>query len=304
MHLEAPFLPSYGSTRIAIHDLGSHSFHLLCARIDAGGAVVRESSRKHLVRLGASSLKTGHIPADAWQRGLDALDDLATVARAFDGQTYAVGTSVLRDTHNGAAFAAAASDRLGIPVKVLAGSEEAELVFLGALSVLPPTTGTVAVIDLGGGSLEIAVGDRDGVRLARSLPLGTLRMRGLGSDGLAAYVRARGTATWSAVRALAPGAVVLTGGSARLLATLHGDSRLDCDGFAALERRLASLGDEARVMLGIPAERLDTVVPSAAILRAVISELGGVAWVSACGMREGFLVRASRTHGARNSRLA
>lgn len=283
--------------RIAIADLGSQTFHLLGARVDDTGAIVPELSRRHALRLGAS-IVDGRIPPDAWERGLAAVDDLAVAARMFGGEVFAVGTSILRDTEDGRAFALAASERFGVEVQILSGHEEAELVFLGARSALAPSHGRVAVLDLGGGSLEVAIGDADGLAATWSLPLGALRLRSLEDHAIADHVASTGRQAWRAVGEYEPDTLVLTGGSARLIGELHGRPTLDARSFHDLARRLDALDGPGRLALGIPQARLDTIVPAATILGAALAAVGGTAEVSARGLREGFVVRTIRRRSA------
>lgn len=279
--------------RIAVADLGSHTFHLLCANVDGEGAIVPELSRKHALRLGAS-LCEGRIPPDAWERAMTALTDLAAGARLFGGTTFAVGTSVIRETDDGRDLARAAHRILGVPVQILTGHEEAELVFLGARSALPPTTGRVAVIDLGGGSLEVALGDATSIAHTWSLPLGALRLRELAPDTLADHVLDLGRDAWAGVRAYEPETIVLTGGSARLVATLLGSSTLAASQAHELAARLAALDHAGRIAMGVPEARADTIATAASIFAAVIAACDRPASISPRGLREGFIVRAAR----------
>ena len=280
--------------RIAVADLGGHTFHMLCARVGPDGTLVPELTRRHPLRL-AASVVDGRIPRDAWTQALAAIDDLATTAEMYGFQLFAIGTSVLRDTEDGRALARAAGDILGVPVQLLSGREEAELVFLGARSALPPPTGPVAVIDLGGGSLEVALGDGRAIAATFSLPLGALRLRSLGADALAERVRTDGADTWRAIRAYEPETIVLTGGSARLVARLLGTPNIDSARLGSLARQLAVLDDEGRLALGVPAARLDTIGAATSILAAILAACGGGRGeVSPRGLREGFVVRASR----------
>src|SRR5689334_1368735 len=143
-------------------DLGSNSFHLLVARFDRRGAFEKVAGRKATLRLEEAVAATGHIPPQTFARALEAVGDLVAEARRRGAaRVVAAGTSALRDAENGAHFCATASLRYGLPVLILSGGEEGRLVYAGArcrASELPERTG---VIDLGGGSVEVAVGDDD-----------------------------------------------------------------------------------------------------------------------------------------------
>jgi exopolyphosphatase/guanosine-5'-triphosphate,3'-diphosphate pyrophosphatase len=138
--------------RRAVLDLGSSSFHLLVADVTAGDPPVPIADVKCSVKLGEEALDTGVIGEDAWRRGLAAVDELVRRARELSAPLTIVGTSVLRDTRNGAAFAAAVTARTGCAVDILSGDDEAKLAWYGARTTRA-TGGTMTVIDLGGGSL-------------------------------------------------------------------------------------------------------------------------------------------------------
>ncbi|HWM85551.1 MAG TPA: hypothetical protein VNO33_06930, partial [Kofleriaceae bacterium] len=204
---------------LSVLDLGSNSFHLVAYRARERGKLEKLGRSKEMCRLGAGTLWNGEIDDAAWRRGAAALDRLYRRAVARDpDRLIAVATSAIRDARNGDEFCRAARRRLGLDIEVLSGEEEARLIYHGARSGLPRDTGRIAVIDVGGGSAEIAVGDRRGCSFAACLPLGVLRLRELPVERVAPYVRAAARAAMAEVRALRPDRVVLTSGTARRLA--------------------------------------------------------------------------------------
>jgi len=279
--------------RIAIADLGAHTFHLLCARVEPDDTIVPLMTRRHALRLG-ESLVDGRIPKEMWHRALAALEDIGATAETHGFHLHVVGTSVLRETENGGELADVAAELLGIPVKILSHREEAELVYLGARSTLPSSVGRIAVIDLGGGSLEVALGDAYTIASAWSFPLGTLRLRALSASEIGDRVARGGVEAWAALRAYAPEAVVLTGGSARLIGKLLGKTLVDDAALRSLVRVLASLDDPGKLAFGVSEARLDTIDTACAIFAAIVSEAGRPATICARGLREGFIVRESR----------
>ncbi|HEY8946110.1 MAG TPA: hypothetical protein VIM73_17700, partial [Polyangiaceae bacterium] len=163
-------------------DLGSNSFHLLVVR-EAGNALTKLASEKRTLGLGRYVKATGRLPREAFEDALKAVESLIRRARQFPGvRLNVVGTSALRDAANGGEFAHAVAERTGVEIEIVSGETEARLVYQGARHghALPAR---IAVLDLGGGSVEIAVGDRESCRPLASLPLGFLRVgsaRGVG----------------------------------------------------------------------------------------------------------------------------
>ncbi|HEX3551394.1 MAG TPA: hypothetical protein VHT53_13500 [Candidatus Elarobacter sp.] len=137
----------------ALFSIGTNSTRLLV--LDADGARLAAESRG--TRIGAGIGATGTIDAVARERTLGALDDYVAIARAH-GVTAAdaIATSALRRASDGDAFAAGVAARAGVAPRVLSGDEEATYSFLGATARVT-SDAEVAVLDVGGGSTELAV---------------------------------------------------------------------------------------------------------------------------------------------------
>src|SRR5262245_15630450 len=140
--------------RLGVLDLGSNSFHLTAFWRTSTALVPRQEGRR-IVRLGAA-IREGAIEVLAFSRGLDAMGELLGELEQ-PCPVVAVATSAIREARNGAAFCQAVARRYGIEVEVLSGEEEARLTYAGARVFAGPT-GRLAVVDLGGGSLEMASG--------------------------------------------------------------------------------------------------------------------------------------------------
>ena len=169
-------------SRIAAIDCGTNSIRLLIA--DADGARLRDIHREmRIVRLGAGVDATGEFSTEALARTRDALTDYAGLL-AVHGVTRArmVATSAARDAANRAAFFAMTAEVLGAVVpgavaEVITGKQEAELSFRGAVGELDCTGEPFIVVDLGGGSTEIVLGDKShGVSASFSADIGCVRL--------------------------------------------------------------------------------------------------------------------------------
>ena len=146
--------------RIAVLDLGSNSFHLLVAHASPEGRLSQLDRRKKNVRLGEGSLLTGAITQERWVKGVEAVADLGRRASRYAGATaVAVATAAIREAKNGSAFLETVRRATGFRVEMLSGEDEARLVYRGARLGLDFDPGRMAVIDLGGGSTEVVVGE-------------------------------------------------------------------------------------------------------------------------------------------------
>jgi exopolyphosphatase/guanosine-5'-triphosphate,3'-diphosphate pyrophosphatase len=160
---------------VAAIDCGTNTIKLFIG--SPPDAVVREA---RMVRLGQGVDATGRLADEALDRAFAALDDYAALVRAHDVPPERIrfcATSATRDSANADVFRAGVLERLGVEPEVLSGDEEAALGFAGAMSGLPDDVATpVLVVDVGGGSTEVVLGDRFGVVAARSMDVGSVRL--------------------------------------------------------------------------------------------------------------------------------
>jgi exopolyphosphatase/guanosine-5'-triphosphate,3'-diphosphate pyrophosphatase len=165
--------------RVAVIDCGTNTIRLLVADPGPGMSLNEVDRRLELVRLGQGVDATRRFHPDALARTFAAVDTYAARIRELGvGQVRFLATSAARDVSNRHEFFDGVHDRLGVDVDVITGDEEARLSFLGALSGGPVQAGPVLVMDVGGGSTELILGDVDGsVRVARSLDMGSVRIR-------------------------------------------------------------------------------------------------------------------------------
>ncbi len=165
------------SKPVAAIDCGTNTIKLLVGDLvgDPDG-VVRES---RMVRLGQGVDATGRLAPDALARTFAAIEEYAAIIdRAGAGRLRFCATSATRDADNSAEFTAGVRERLGVEPEVLSGEEEARLAFAGAVKWLAPVlTAPVLVIDIGGGSTELILGDPDhGPDQAHSMDIGSVRL--------------------------------------------------------------------------------------------------------------------------------
>jgi exopolyphosphatase / guanosine-5'-triphosphate,3'-diphosphate pyrophosphatase len=144
-------------------DIGSNTTRLLVA--DAGNGQLRELvAQRAFTRIGKSLASTGSIPTAKIEETAEVVATQAKVAREVGAeQIVAVATAAIRNAPNRSELLDAVTLAGGMQLEILSGEEEARLSFVGATrTMLQPCEGTIAVIDVGGGSTEIAVGEPDG----------------------------------------------------------------------------------------------------------------------------------------------
>ncbi|HEX4777572.1 MAG TPA: Ppx/GppA phosphatase family protein [Acidimicrobiia bacterium] len=307
--------------RIAALDLGSNSFHLLVAEVHADGTFVAITREKEMLRLGDAVARDGFVPpetADAAVATVRRFRKLADAAGA--AEVLACATSAIRTAANGDALVDRLERETGVSVDVIDGMEEARLIFgaLRASVVLEPAP--ALCFDLGGGSVEVMVGDTSGLRWSTSERLGVARLTAelVDSDPLSKRDRARlrdrvtrvlePVAT--AVASYEPGLVVGSSGTledvARMVnARRDGDVPVSLnqftftrDEFMPLHHELTRLpAAERRRIEGLEARRVD-LIPAGAVFLDTVMDLFAFdqMTVSEWALREGLVLDAIGRH--------
>ena len=171
-------------TRVAAVDCGTNTIRLLVADVE-GDALVDVERDAVIVRLGQGVDRTGELSPEALARTFDQTRAFAARCDALGVEAVRfVATSATRDARNRDAFVAGVRAAIGVDPEVVTGDEEAALSFRGAVGVLGGTRpGPFLVVDLGGGSTELVLGD-DAPRASLSMDVGSVRLteRHLRSD--------------------------------------------------------------------------------------------------------------------------
>jgi exopolyphosphatase / guanosine-5'-triphosphate,3'-diphosphate pyrophosphatase len=157
---------------LAAVDLGSNSFHLLVGRIVDGQIYPLDALREQ-IQLGAGLTEDKRLDRATQTRALEVLAQFRERLRGLPRDAVrAVGTNALRVAKNASAFLREARETLGFPIEVIAGREEARLIYLGVAHALPPADNLRLVVDIGGGSTELIVGQGLKPKLMESLYMG------------------------------------------------------------------------------------------------------------------------------------
>lgn len=147
---------------LAAVDLGSNSFRLSLGRVvvqDGVAQIYQIDRLKETVRLAAGLDANKRLSDEAIARAVQVLERFGERLRSFHpDRVRAVATNTFRVARNAADFLPAAEQALGFPIEVIAGREEARLIFTGVAHTLPPSPNKRLVVDIGGGSTEIIIG--------------------------------------------------------------------------------------------------------------------------------------------------
>jgi exopolyphosphatase/guanosine-5'-triphosphate,3'-diphosphate pyrophosphatase len=162
--------------RVAVIDCGTNTFNLLVADPqETGWTTVYQT--KLPVKIGEGSFEDKTIKAARFARGLDALLAYKYVCKNYEcSRVFAYGTSALRESINGKEFAAMGAKILGVPVHIIDGMEEAELIYRGVQLTYPIQDETALIMDIGGGSTEFVMANSTGVLWMHSFNIGVSRL--------------------------------------------------------------------------------------------------------------------------------
>lgn len=314
MNLSNERLKSRSPMHIAAIDVGSNSTHLLLVEVNAQGGFQVIDNLKEQTRLAADIDERLLLDANALTKMTTVLKRMKDIAGRHRAVIRCIATHPLREAKNGVEFANRLSAKVGMPVEIVSGQEEARLVSLGVRAGLPIHDKSSLIVDVGGGSAEIVLCQWDEVRYATSLKLGAVRLtqKFLRSDpfgekelhALEEYVVSRlepvshevkrfgfdlaigSSGTIKALKALSIG---VTGGENPL--SYHGSSlsREELNQVTTLLFRNRSL-QERRMLPRMDPKRADIIVAGAMVLK-VLADLTGISGytLSTTALREGIL---------------
>jgi len=291
---------------IAAVDLGSNSFHMVVARHSHGQLIILDRLRE-MVRLAAGLDEQGRLERAAVERAIACLERFGQRLKDMKAESVrVVGTNTLRRARRKGAFLDRARAALGHPIEVISGIEEARLVYLGVAHTTPSEPGRRLVVDIGGGSTELIIGEGLQTKKLESLYMGCVSMSTrFFADGeitekrmkrarLAARLELQPIVT--AFKSLGWDSAVGSSGTIRavgevLRARGSGDGSIDSASIETLIEEALRAGDVDRLKLpGLAEERAPVFPGGLAILAEVLEVLGIQSMRVAEGaLREGLL---------------
>lgn len=292
---------------VATVDLGSNSFHMIVARIQGDHVQIIDRLRE-MVRLGEGLNADKSISPDVAERALACLQRFGQRLRGFRPENVrVVGTNTLRQLPPESDFIERAEAALGHSIDIIAGREEARLIYLGVAYGLAAGNEQRLVVDIGGGSTEVIIGQGFSPRLRESLYMGCVSMSrryfGDGQITAAAMQRAElaGTLEIRPVRELFRRArwrkAVGSSGTIRAIAAVVNaqgwceDGGISAESLILLREALVDAGTVSALRLkGLSEERKPVFAGGVAVLRAVFESLGIAHMrVSEYALREGLV---------------
>jgi len=167
-------------TKLAILDIGTNSIHMVLAEVEPDFSYKILDRFKDMTRLGDGAFKNRRLSEAAMARGLEVIRTLATLAhnKGYE-RIEAVATSAVRESVNGGEFLEEVARQTGLTARVVTGQEEARLIYLGVRHSMDLTDRSTLVVDVGGGSVELILGNPKRMVQGQSLKLGAIRMKDL-----------------------------------------------------------------------------------------------------------------------------
>jgi exopolyphosphatase/guanosine-5'-triphosphate,3'-diphosphate pyrophosphatase len=163
------------STRVAAIDAGTNTIRCLVGRFSSG-VLQRDVIERSIIRLGGGLRESGDISLKAMNRALDLFGEYSRMIHRWNVEkAWAVGTSALRDSPTAGAFLDQARGILGFPLDVIDGQEEARVTSLGVRAGIGYIDSGV-IVDIGGGSTELALIDKGRERTRASIPEGVVHL--------------------------------------------------------------------------------------------------------------------------------
>lgn len=284
--------------RVAAIDIGTNSVHLFVAEVHPDGRITTVEKARTQVMLGSGGIGENRLADDAFHRGLTAIRKFKEAADTLGVvDIHTAATSAVREASNGFEFRKAVKEQVGVHVRAISGAEEGRLIWLGVRDHLDLSQGPALLCDLGGGSTELVLGDTNGLRYVKSLPLGHIRMseRFVGPNGFDDATRRKikkhVRATLAPVQRRIPKGQVAnlvgTSGAIRTLArmaTLGRGAALPNHGHGLVLERgelEALIGlfmeltpDQVCDLPGMDARRKDTLAAGAVVVREVMKGFG------------------------------
>ncbi len=305
--------------RLAAIDIGTNSIRCIVVEGDVRGDFRVLDDEKATVRLGEGLAASGRISEAAWQRARDGLLRMKKIADGLDvSAVEAVATSAVRQAANGEAFLAAMRRETGLQIALISGEEEAELALLSARRHFDLDHARYALLDIGGGSVEVVTTAGSHIEEIFSLDLGAvvLSERFVRSDPVSDddFARLRRHVRATLGKALGErepvASLIGSGGSvtsvAALVMAMRGESYDSVHGYEVLRSEVVHLLamlrrrdlKARRALPGLSPERADIILAGVTVVDEMMRIFAAnLLRVNSGGIREGLILRGLQRHG-------
>lgn len=282
--------------KVACIDIGTNSIRLLLTNYD--GKVFSEVSKSlQMTRLGKGVNETKLLATDRVADSVEVIAAYCEAAKDYGAENvYLMATSAVRDSTNAQDFINQVYEKTGHTIDVISGDIEARVGFMGVLAGSEDPNQTALVIDIGGGSTELIVGDATGIHYAKSLNIGAVRMTGAyihsdpvqasESQAVLSFVREQVNTIIHELKARSIDVVIGIGGTATTYATMQHEVttysrdkvhrlKVTLDDLRALNSRLESATVEERKHFpGLEEKRADIIYAGGLIMQVIMESLG------------------------------
>lgn len=303
-------------TRVAIIDLGTNTFNLLITEVEHDSYRILVES-KYPTKLGKGGIHKATITPDAMDRGLEALTNhLITISEYQVESIFCFATSAIRSATNGADFVKRVKQELGLTIRVIPGDEEAQTIFDGVKQVIPIGEDPVLIMDIGGGSVEFIIANKDGVLWKESYNLGVARLleqfspsdpiRESEITAIESHLSSKLQSLVEAVKTFPVKMLIGSSGSFDTLSAMIARRKyplLDLAKISSFYIELAPLEeihqllltlncDGRRLIPGMDVDRVDNIVLASIMVQWTVRELGiSELWQCAFALKEGAILQ-------------
>ncbi|TCD48807.1 Ppx/GppA phosphatase family protein [Chlorobium sp. N1] len=303
--------------RVAAIDLGTNSFHMVIVEDSPGKGIVEIDRVKDMICIGRGSISTKMLDDASMHDGIAALKNFLVLAAQHGVELHnvlAFATSAIREAKNQQDFIQRIRDETGLKVKVISGLEEAEFIYYGVRNAVALRDGYDLLFDIGGGSVEFVIANRQGVHLLESRKIGVARMleRFISNDPVTSrevklleqFFAAEMVSAVEAAGKIGVDRAIASSGTAENIARMirsmqggEGEGSLNSSSFTRSEfeelyGKVMPLGSlERRKMTGLDEKRVDLIVPGLILVNMIfrLFKLEEIV-VSDSSLREGMVL--------------
>ncbi len=284
--------------RIAIIDIGTNTINLAIAVVGQDKAYQIIYSTKEAAKLGKGGINDRIILPDAMERGLDASGRHAEAIKQFSvDKIITIGTSAMRNATNGDDFARLIEQRFGFQTRIISGDDEAQLIYDGVKQVMPIGSDRVLILDIGGGSNEFIIANKNGIIWKQSFELGMARLldkfqpsdpvKPLEIKAIENYVRIELTPLYEALHNYPTTTLIGTSGSFDTIATIVAAMKhpslntklatsyeITVPNFEEMHRKIISTtAAQRREMPMMDPSRVELIIPGTIFINFIIREM-------------------------------
>lgn len=280
------------NSSVAIIDLGTNTFHLLIAELGSKPNFVHRE--RQAVKIGKGGINAGKITDDAIERAVRCMKEFREKADGFGVEKiFAFGTSALRNASNGQEVVRRIKEASGIAIDLISGEREASLIYQGVASAMDLGSEKSLIVDIGGGSVEFIIGDRNRIFWKHSFEIGAQRLLErfqkhdpIFSSEIGAlddYFRSELGLLFQAMKEHVPHTLVGSSGTFDTLSEIYcvsngipypaeaGETPLTVDGFYPIYEMLISKNREQRLLIpGMIEMRVDMIVVAVCLVRFIM----------------------------------